>query len=576
MPQDLREIRTDVLVIGSGGAALRAALEAQEGGAEVTVAIKGEFRRSGATFHSVAEVGAFNVPDGAGDAADSPDVFLNDILTAGQGMSDPRLSAILAGEAEEALRYLEGYGVHFERVGPEAGEPYLTFKACFSSKPRSHVIKDHFKPIVKALGSEATRRGLSAMDRLMIKDLIVRDGECLGAVAVDAEGKLVVIRAKATILTTGGASQLFRTNLYPSDITGDGYAMAHRAGAHLVNMEFMQAGVSIIDPFVNLFGNYLWDARPNLTDRDGKPFITDYLPEGLALDAVIHEKQRHFPFSSSDISRFIEISIQKAINEGRGTDKGGLLLDFIHDDLDAILSDQSRSVAKMWPLTYDWYKERGTDLRKDKVEITCSAHAINGGLRIDQDAQSNIKGLFAAGEVAAGPHGADRLGGNMSVTCQVFGGRAGRAAASRAREIDHRPLADALDGHGAVPKGANGSSTRELSELRAKLQDAANRHLLILRDEKGLEAFRAECVDIRHSLESETRIDTPAETVQALELANLIEVGELMALAALARPESRGSHYREDHPERDPAFEHNILLDRHAEGGFFRARLGDL
>lgn len=576
MPQDVREIRTDVLVIGSGGAALRAALEAQEGGAQVTVVIKGEFRRSGATFHSVAEVGAFNVPDGAGDPDDGPDVFLDDILTAGQGMSDPRLSAILAEEAEAALRYLEGYGVHFERASEREGAPYLTFQACFSSKARSHVIKDHFKPIVKALGSEATRRGLQALDRLMIKDLIVRDGECLGAVAVDAEGRLVVIRAKATILTTGGASQLFRTNLYPSDITGDGYAMAHRAGAHLVNMEFMQAGVSIIDPFVNLFGNYLWDARPNLWDREGRPFLSDYLPEGLSIAAVIREKQRHFPFSSSDISRFIEISIQKAINEGRGTEKGGLLLDFIHDDLDSILDDQSRSVARMWPLTYDWYKERGTDLRKDKVEITCSAHAINGGLRIDQDAQSNIRGLFAAGEVAAGPHGADRLGGNMSVTCQVFGGRAGRAAAARARTVDHRTIADPLEGHDALPNGAATGAKQDLAALRQRLQNAANRHLLILRDEDGLRAFRDECAALRQELAGTARIETPADTVQALELGNLITVGELMSLAALARPESRGSHYREDHQARDPALDHNILLDRHAEGGFVRARLGDL
>ncbi|MBN9072382.1 MAG: FAD-binding protein, partial [Rhizobiales bacterium] len=132
MTQFFQEIRTDVLVVGSGGAALRAALDAQAGGASVTVAIKGEFRRSGATFHSVAEVGAFNVPDGAGDPGDSPDVFLDDILTAGQGMSDPRLSAILANEAEEALHFLESYGVHFERAGEEEGAPYLTFKACFS------------------------------------------------------------------------------------------------------------------------------------------------------------------------------------------------------------------------------------------------------------------------------------------------------------------------------------------------------------------------------------------------------------------------------------------------------------
>ncbi|ODT14256.1 MAG: hypothetical protein ABS35_35380 [Kaistia sp. SCN 65-12] len=112
--------------------------------------------------------------------------------------------------------------------------------------------------------------------------------------------------------------------------------------------------------------------------------------------------------------------------------------------------------------------------------------------------------------------------------------------------------------------------------MRQRLQDAANRHLLILRDEAGLRAFQAECAVLREELAITARIDGPADTVQALELGNLIAVGEMMALAALARPESRGSHYREDHPARDPALEHNVLLDRHAEGGFFRARLGDL
>src|SRR5690606_20253688 len=176
-------------------------------------------------------------------------------------------------------------------------------------------------------------------------------------------------------------------------------------------------------------------ARPNLTDRDGRPFVEHYLPEGLSLDAVIAQKERHFPFSSSDISRYSEISIQKAINDGRGTDEGGVYMDFVGRDFTRILADKTRSIARMWPLTYQWYQARGVDLYRDKVQITCSAHAINGGLRIDADAQSNLKGLFAAGEVAAGPHGADRLGGNMSVTCQVFGRRAGRAAAERAKQL---------------------------------------------------------------------------------------------------------------------------------------------
>lgn len=566
------EVKTDVLIVGSGGAALRAALEADSGGAHVLVAIKGEFRRSGATFHSVAEVGAFNVPDGAGDPEDNPDVFLRDILDAAQGMADPRLAALLANEAADALHYLERHGVHFERTDDDG---YLAFRACFSSKPRSHVIRDHFKPIVKALGTEASRRRIEVMDRLMIVDLLERDGECVGALAIDARGKPVVIHAKATILTTGGASQLFARNLYPSDITGDGYAMAYRAGARLVNMEFMQAGVSVLTPFVNLFGNYLWDAQPNLTDRNGRPFVRDYLPEGVVSDDVIAAKSGHFPFSSRDVSRYIEISIQQAINDGRGTPDGGVYLDFAGRDFDAILADQTRSIAKMWPLTHKWYAERGVDLYRDRIQITCSAHAVNGGIRIDSDAQSNLRGLFAAGEVAAGPHGADRLGGNMSVTCQVFGRRAGVAAAQRARGTPHREVPDLDARVHAIATRFQTGGTERLDELRAELQRAANRHLLIIRDEAGLAQLRETCAVLRRRLAS-ANVETPHDRVHAFELSNLLDVAELMATAAAERRESRGGHYRRDFPQSDSRYEYNLVLDRHAPGGVIRAKLAEL
>ncbi|WP_408380363.1 FAD-binding protein [Paraburkholderia caledonica] len=572
MSDRYREVSTDVLVVGSGGAALRAALEAESSGADVLVVIKGEFRKSGATFHSVAEVGAFNVPDGAGDPSDNPDVFLADILHAAQGMADPRLSAILANEAHDSLRYLEQYGVKFERED----DHYLVFRACFSSRPRSHVIHEHFKPIVKSLGTEASRRGIKVMDRLMIVDLLSEDGECLGAYAIDSDGNPLLIRAKSTILTTGGASQLFAQNLYPSDITGDGYAMAYRAGARLVNMEFMQAGVSVLTPFVNLFGNYLWDAQPNLTDRDGRAFVPDYLPAGLAQADVIRQKERHFPFSSSDISRYVEISIQKALNDGRGTAEGGVFLDFAGCNFESILADKSRSIARMWPLTCQWYKEHGVDLYRDRVQITCSAHAINGGLYIDENAQSNLKGLFAAGEVAAGPHGADRLGGNMAVTCQVFGRRAGLAAAERAKKMTHRAMTGVLDDNRTVASQFRRNGRHTLDELKARIQQCANRYLLIVREEAGLHTFRRVCRETRSQLFQDTLIGTPAELMRGIELANLIQVGELMASASLVRRESRGGHYREDFPERNADFACNIFLERNVPEGVWLGRLADL
>jgi fumarate reductase (CoM/CoB) subunit A len=563
-----KEIKTDVLVIGSGGAALRAILAAHDEGAEVTVLVKNAFRKSGATFYSVAEVGAYNVPDGAADAADNPDVFKSDILRAAQDMADPNLVDILVNEAESSLHFLERHGVSFES---EEGR-YLAFRACFSSKPRSHVLKDHFKPIMKGLGEEATRRGIRALDRMMVVGLLVEDGVCHGALALDDEGNHVVVRAKSVILTTGGASQLFAKNLYPVDITGDGYAMAWRAGAELANMEFMQAGVSIIDPFINLFGNYLWDAQPNLTDRDGRPFLEDYLPANLTVSEVLQEKERHFPFSSSDISRYVEIAIQSAINDGRGTEKGGVYMDFRGCDFDRLLSDDSRSFARMWPLTHSWYKERGTDLYHDRVQITCSAHAINGGLRIDENGETSIRGLYAAGETAAGPHGADRLGGNMAMTCQVFGARAGRAAGQRAKYEQHRNCEQALRALDEHLSRFVDNGRQDGAAIRSQLQQCANRSLLILRSEEGLRSFLSELAVLQSQI-LQAAAATRDDLVYLIETDNLIETGRMMAKAALLRRESRGSHYREDAPESDPSMSLPYIHSRYHKNGGYSAKL---
>ena len=572
MKSEIKEIKTGVLVVGSGAAALRAILEASDTGAEVLVAIKGEFKKSGATFHSLAEVGAFNVPDDAGKEGDNPDVFLADILTAAQCMSDPKLGQILASEAKSALEYLERYGVHFER-SPRGG--YLVYKACFSSRPRSHVIQDHFKPIVRALGGEASRRGIKVIDNLMIVDLITENGECTGAWGLDGEGNPVVIRAASTILTTGGASHLFATNLYPSDITGDGYAMAHRAGAQLANMEFMQAGISLIHPFVNLFGNYMWDGRPNLTDKDGKAFLPDYLPPGLTQEEVIHEKQRHFPFSSSDISRYIEISVQKAINEGRGSPEGGVWLDFLDTDFNVMLAQEDRSFARMWKMTHEWYLKRGVDLYKEKVQIACSAHAINGGILIDGNAQSSLPGLYAAGEVAAGPHGADRLGGNMSVTCQVFGARAGRHAGARALGIGHASSVNITQEiYDAVGKWSKrGQSTT--GDIKQAIQRAANRSLLVIRTANGLAHMAEECSDLRKRLQEDVPVANAPDLRAGIELDNMLDVSSMITKAASLRAESRGSHYREDFPEKNKALEKSIILDRTLPDGFLWRSLAD-
>ncbi|WP_295580037.1 FAD-binding protein [uncultured Oscillibacter sp.] len=547
---NVQTVTADVLVIGSGGAALRAALAAQEAGAEVLVASKGAVGKSGATYFSVAELGAFNVPDGAIDPTDNPDAFFHDIMDAAQGMADPKLARIVADEAIEAKDYLESLGMQYARR--EDGG-YMGYRACFSQKARSHVVENHFKPIVRVLREETARRGIRTMEGVTITNLVVRDGVCAGAVGL-CGGELLAVDCGAVIIACGGASTLFAHNMYPADVTGDGYAMACRAGAKLSNMEFVQAGIGLAWPAVNLFGNQLWEAAPKLTNGDHRRFLSHYIQGDYTEEEVVAAKGGHFPFSVRDISRFVEIAVQQEITRGTPTARGNVYLDFLDVDFEALFSRPNSQLKPMWPLTYQRFQELGVDLYREKIEIACFAHAINGGIRIDENGESTVPGLYAAGEAASGPHGADRLGGNMSVTCQVFGKRAGIAAAQHARRSRTAGVTAGDIAREQAYLGAFGRlSQAEADSLRAQLQSASDAALLIVRDGPVLEAYLHTLSDLEARLHTGTAAD-PVPVERVLELQNLIDTGRMIAASALARRESRGSHYRRDYPQTNPAF----------------------
>ncbi len=542
-------LTTDVLVIGGGGAALRAALAADEAGAGVLIATKGHAGKSGATYCSVAEIGAFNVPDAAIDPEDSPEIFYQDIMDAAQGMADPELARLVADEAVDAKAYLERCGLAFARNHDGS---YLGYRACFSSRARSHVVENHFKPLVAALMRRIRKRKLTLLEDVTITGLLVADNLCRGALGLK-DGKLVILRAKSVVLAAGGASTLFRRNLYPGDITGDGYAMAWRAGARMANMEFIQAGIGLAWPEANLFGNQLWEAMPRLTNAKGERFLARHIPGGCSEEAAIRAKGGHFPFSVRDISRFVEIGVQQELAEGSPTERGNVYLDFLEVDFEAVFAREGGRLRDVWPLTCRRFKELGVDVYRDKLEIACFAHAINGGIVIDAHGASSVEGLYAAGEVAAGPHGADRLGGNMSLACQIFGRRAGEAAAARAQSLSQPPpLGNLVEEHRAWLYGFGSLSAREADTLLAALQQAADKALLIVRDREKLERFLETLGDLEERLAGGCAKDA-VPLARRVALRNLIDVGRLIARAALLRQESRGSHYRSDYPGTDPA-----------------------
>jgi succinate dehydrogenase/fumarate reductase flavoprotein subunit len=544
----------------------RAAIEARRNGAQVTMVMKKEFGKSGTSAAKVAESAGYNVADGLVDPKDNPEEHFKDILAAAAGTCDERLARIVAEGAPETLREFERMGVPFHMDG----DRYLEVVGCFATRPRMHIIPGHAEPIVAAQRREILGMGIPIYEHTVITALLVQDGACSGAIGLTEQGEMLVFEAGATVLGTGGAGKLFLHNLNPPDITGDGYALGYRAGAELVNMEFMQAGPSIVHPVHNILNTWLLALHPRLTNVNGEEFLDRYLPPNWSLRQSLEARSAHYPFSVYDGSQYFDIAVQKELTEGKGTPHGGVFLDLSGcrpEDLPD--TPRGRDVRRLFGITRDHIKEKfRVDIAEQPIEVAIIGHAINGGLRIEPTAESTLPCLYAGGETAGGPHGADRLGGNMNLTCQVFGKRAGRSAGERARERGIPPVSSALTAAEAERLAKLQAQRGSLGpgQLKRWIQECMWRHLLVVRSDASLHACLVEVDGLRGRM-AEINVDGPAQLAGLLEVDNLLTVAEIMARAALMRTESRGSHYREDYPHRDDAHWEKSILTRYANGG---------
>jgi fumarate reductase (CoM/CoB) subunit A len=558
---NLEELEVDVVVVGGGGAGLRAAYDAAAAGAKVALVLKGRVTASGATAFGVAELAGFAVPDGAGDPLDSPQVHFDDIMHAGQGCNDARLVRILVDEAISAADDLDRWGVEFI-LDPNTGKP-LVAMGDFASRPRNRKIYHHGKPITVALKNEIEKLGVTVIHRAAVMDLLRDDAGVNGVLAVTAEGKQIAIRAGATILATGGAGQMFNLSLMPPDITGDGYALAYRAGATMVNMEYMQAGFGTIKPALNIIMAWLWAFCPKFTDANGNSLLDGLLPDGVSLEQVMKTKVKHYPFSSSDDSRWLEIAAKKAMNEGRTTAKGGFLMDL--RVVDESVLPKGSDLEVMWPISRQWLLKRHIDVAAEPLQIGLFGHSINGGLVISEHCESTVPGLFAVGETAGGPYGADRLGGNMLLNCQVFGKRAGQ----RAAEVGRQRRANA-QGHSIMPSLGHLNSTdgkTPVKDATRRIKQIMTDGALIVRNERGLASAAQQLAALREEIAAgRFGITSVGEMIDLHEASSMLETGTMMVAAARLRKETRGSHYRDDFPTRDPGMAHPFMIRYRSDG----------
>jgi len=529
-------LTTDVLVIGGGAADVRAAVEAKNHGMDVILVVKGKFTCTGASFFPLMNAWGMQAaifPD------DSPDEHFQEIMDAAQGMCSVKLARILVEEAPNRLRDLEKWGVKFRK---REGE-FIRERGCFSCKERA-VATENMENVRFVFQKQVKTMGINLLEDTMIADLLVQDGVCIGAVGVKENKKIILINAKSTIITTGGGSSIFKNSLSPSEVTGDGKVMALEAGAELFNMEFIQFIYAILYPKQLIFRERAFKVHPGIYNGHGDSYIEKYLPPEIDTSRVLNERGDHGPFTSRLVSRYFDIATYKEIIEGRASKHGGIYLDF---------RDMTEKEQKRYPMIdhwLQWLSQLNIDFSQTIFEIAPSAHALNGGIRINERAETNVEGLFAAGEAISGPHGADRLGGNMMSLTQVFGYRAGKYAAEHARKkirvsLKREEVNRKLERIKWLSEKKGSQDPRDFLE---RIQEIMWQNVAICRTEDTLSNALAQLMNMEKNDLSHLKGDNIWEI---LSISNALKISQIITRACLLREETRGPHYREDFPSTD-------------------------
>ncbi|RKY27881.1 MAG: hypothetical protein DRP79_02830, partial [Planctomycetota bacterium] len=394
---------------------------------------------------------------------------------------------------------------------------------CFSNVPRAFVVED-LGNVREAFRQVIERRGIRVIEETRITRLLVANNRCLGAVDIRGEREFVTITAAATILATGGGAALFQYNLAPADAIGDGYVLGFEAGAGLINMEFIQ--IMLGTPPIerrNFFPTQALRDGVHFTNCFGEEFLLKYYTNGELLRRAYKARMRHQPFSMRDEAAFIDIGIAKETITGKTSENFGI---FARKDRD--------TSGIVWP-------EGG-------IEVAPFAHSFNGGLAINFEAETGVSNLFAAGEVAGGPHGADRIGGNMMPATQVIGERAGKSAALRAAHPADDPCpAELAEEEFRKVRAMTGGDAADLNEIRDHLRWMMWKKCMVIRKEDNLAGALRSLNSLSDVL---AQVNGP-RVKERLCLESMIKLAKIILTAALRRKESRGSHYREDYPEKD-------------------------
>jgi succinate dehydrogenase / fumarate reductase flavoprotein subunit len=570
----------DVLVIGAGGAGLRAAAEAAAAGVKVAIISKSLLGKA----HTVMAEGGIAAALANVDDRDSWRVHFADTMRGGQYLNSWRMAELHAKEAPTCVRELEAWGAVFDRTSDGR---ILQRNFGGHRYPRlAHVGDRTGLEMIRTLQDHDIHLGMDVFMEYTVVELL-KDGERIsGAFGYDRErGRFHVFRAKAVVLATGGIGRAYKITSNSWEYTGDGHALAYQAGASLIDMEFVQFHPTgmIWPPSVRgiLVTEGVRGEGGVLRNKDGRRFMFDDIPPAYA-NQTSNTEEEGWRYTQGDknarrppelLTRdHVARCIRREVREGRGSPHGGVFLDiaWIKDRI----PNAPEHIKKKLPSMYHQFKQLADiDITVQPMEVGPTTHYMMGGVRVDPESQmSDVPGLFAAGECGAGLHGANRLGGNSLSDLLVFGKRAGQYAASYAKE--HSLGGINSDEVAAAERRSLAPFERESTEgpyvVQYALQDMMQDLVGIVRLEKEMllaldqiQEFKARAA--RVGVQGHREYNPGWHT--ALDLNNLLIVSEMVTRAALVRKESRGAHFRDDFPAKDDKFgSFNIVIRKGSSG----------